>query len=212
MPQNATQNTTQDTTNAPKRSILVPLADGFEEMEFVSIVDILRRAGIDAVVVGIDGERLYKGAHGIEMLASHSLALMSTKETNALDGIALAGGAQGMQNLKSCPLIIDMLKDMHAKGKLISAICASPIVLDAAGVLGGEFACYPSCENGLKGSHNKKASVVAHDNLITSAAPATAPFFALEIVRYLLGEKKAQEIGEELLIPHLSANALIVRG
>ena len=188
-----------DTMPASQKTILLPIADGFEEMEFIAIADILRRANIEVIIAGIEGKRPYKGAHDIEIIAPKSIAL-SAQEISTLDGIALAGGYEGMQNLKKSQKVLTLLQTLHLHSKLISAICASPIVLDSAGVLFGDFTCYPGCEQNLTGTY-KQASVVRHDNLITASGPATAQLFALEIVQYLLGQDIAKSIGDALLMP-----------
>lgn len=142
------------------KKVLVPLANGFEEIEFVSIVDTLRRAQIEVLIAGVSDEdsasgagasassasRSYTGAHGIAISADTMLDSLDSSVLAGFDGVALAGGWQGMLNLKASQKLREILREFKAGGKLVSAICASPIVLDAAGVLGGKFACYPSCE------------------------------------------------------------------
>lgn len=149
------------------KKVLVPLANGFEEIEFVSIVDTLRRAQIEVLIAGVSDEgstngasvsakdsgasasgagRSYTGAHGIAISADTMLDSLDSSALAGFDGVALAGGWQGMLNLKASQKLREILREFKAEGKLVSAICASPIVLDAADVLGGKFACYPSCE------------------------------------------------------------------
>lgn len=237
------------------KKMLVPLAEGFEEIEFVSIVDTLRRAGVEVVIAGVKGSnevgvkkdfdasgnganqnpsgkkiaemQIYTGAHGIEICAEVSLEGLDSSALASFDGVALAGGWQGMLNLKSSQKLREILQDFKAQGKLVSAICASPIVLDSACVLSGKFACYPSCEKfaesdsradsnevgekPLNGEYMPNASVVRNGNLITAAGPATGILFALEIISYLLGQAKSSEIAEQMLVPYLKSNAEIVR-
>lgn len=157
------------------KKVLVPLANGFEEIEFVSIVDTLRRAQIEVLIAGVSDERgasnedsasggsgaksssagastkdsvgkIYTGAHGIAISADATLDSLDSSALAGFDGVALAGGWQGMLNLKASQKLREILREFKSQGKLVSAICASPIVLDAAGVLEGKFACYPSCE------------------------------------------------------------------
>lgn len=168
------------------KKVLVPLANGFEEIEFVSIVDTLRRAQIEVLIAGVGDEESasgasdkgsgasangasglktnsvgecgagastkdsggasYIGAHGIAISADATLDSLDSSALVGFDGVALAGGWQGMLNLKASQKLREILREFKAEGKLVSAICASPIVLDAAGVLEGKFACYPSCE------------------------------------------------------------------
>lgn len=162
------------------KKVLVPLANGFEEIEFVSIVDTLRRAQIEVLIAGVSDEcgasnegsasgaggakssgasangasgkcgasagASYTGSHGIAISAEVALDSLDSSALAGFDGVALAGGWQGMLNLKASQKLREILREFKSQGKLVSAICASPIVLDAAGVLEGKFACYPSCE------------------------------------------------------------------
>ena len=253
------------------KKMLVPLANGFEEIEFVSIVDTLRRAGVEVVIAGVgkphsisgagksstdfgtnaesstgaknasagtnltnqnlsgaESAGIYTGSHGIEIRAEVCLEALDSGILAGFDGVALAGGWQGMLNLKASEKLREILRDFKARNKLVSAICASPIVLDSAGVLEGKFACYPSCEKfaesdsradsneagekPLNGEYQPNASVVRAGNLITAAGPATGILYALEIIAYLLGETKSKEIAEQMLVPYLKSNAKIVRG
>lgn len=181
------------------KKVLVPLASGFEEIEFVSIADILRRAGFKVLIASLDENLLVKGAHDIEIKADCALQSVDISE---FDAVALAGGYNGMMNLKANAKILECIKSLHSSGKLVCAICASPIVLNAAGIFdeATQFACYPSCEAGLKGVFVKKA-VCKSENIITSAGPATATLFALEIVDYLCGKEVKEKLENELLLP-----------
>lgn len=176
--------------------VLVPILQGFEEIELVSIVDILRRAGLNVALAGRDD--LVSGAHNITLKAECRLDSLNISEFSA---IALAGGYEGMQNLCKDSFVIKALQDLNANGKLVAAICASPIVLGKAGVLKNKFTCYPSCENSIDSKakyHIEK--VVVDENIITANGPASAPLFALAIVEYLLGKNKRNEIAKELLL------------
>lgn len=116
------------------------------------------------------------------------------------DAIALPGGMGGMNNLKADMRVLEILRNMYENKKLVSAICASPIVLGEAGVIKGKYTCYPSCEVHVKGGeYVEKDLVVCDDNIITSKGPATTVFFALEIVKYLNGSN--EELSNALLIP-----------
>lgn len=180
--------------SAPK--VLVPMLQGFEEIELVSIVDILRRAGLSVVLAGRD--ECVRGAHNITLKAECKLDSLNIGEFSA---IALAGGYEGMQNLCKDDFVIKALQDLNASGKLVAAICASPIVLGKANVLKNKFSCYPSCENAIDSSAKYCAEkVVVDENIITANGPASAPLFALAIVEYLLGKNKRDEIAKELLL------------
>ncbi|CBG39781.1 DJ-1 family glyoxalase III [Helicobacter mustelae] len=189
------------------KRILVPLAEGFEEAEFIGIADVLKRASLDhpeleVITASLTDHLLVKGAHGIKIQAETSLSSIAL---DSLDAIALPGGFDGMNNLKNSPIIIKTIQELHAKKKLIAAICASPIVLNHAGVLRGDFTCYPGCEAEIPGTRKNQAIVVSQ-NIITSAGPGTAILFGLEIVRYLLGNEAYQSLYEGLLIPLLKSS------
>lgn len=178
-------------------SVLVPIANGFEEIELISIVDTLRRADIEVKIAGINGSGIYTGAHKIEVNAPFGIEPIHAHE---LDAIILAGGYEGMINLKSSKKVLGLLKDLDSSNKLVAAICASPIVLNEAAVIKGRaFTCYPGCEDGLNGKYvNKK--VVSTENLITAAGPSCAIDFGVEIVRYLKGEQSANNLENDLLL------------
>lgn len=181
------------------KKVLVPLAEGVEEIEVITIIDVLRRANIEAVAASLTDNLEVKGAHNIIIKADTSLDKILNY---SFDGISLAGGFNGMNNLKSDMRIIEKLIDMFENKKLVSAICASPIVLGEAGILKGKYTCYPSCKTMVKGGeYSEKDLVVCTDNVITSKGPATAVFFALEIVKYLNGSN--EDLTNELLIPSI---------
>lgn len=183
------------------KKVLIPLAQGFEEAEFIGIADVLKRAGelsgnLDVIIASLDNELLIKGANGISIKADCSVQSIDIEK---LDAIALAGGFDGMKNLKNSDIILNIIKQLHRKNKIVAAICASPIVLNEAGVLEGEFTCYPGCEVGLNGKRINKA-VVVNNNVITSAGPATAILFGLELAKKLCGDEIYQKLYEGLLI------------
>ncbi|MCX2716641.1 DJ-1/PfpI family protein [Helicobacter sp. MIT 21-1697] len=186
------------------KNILLPLAKGFEEIELVSVADILRRAGVRVVIASLDAHKRVLGAHHIVIEADSALPEL---EMDHFDGIVLAGGYNGMQNLANNELIKLWLTTFKQEQKLIAAICASPIVLDKAGVLEGEFTCYPGCENEMSMQNKTRAesAVIKNGNIITSTGPATANVFALALVKELCGQAQAQKLYEELQMPSLKA-------
>lgn len=188
------------------KKILVPLAEGFEEIEFVSICDILRRAKCEVIVAALGENLLVSGAHEIKIKADCTL---QSVDISGLDAIVLAGGWGGMLNLKANAQIVGIIRTLHSSNRLVAAICASPIVLNEAGIFdeSSKFACYPGCEAGLKGTRVPKAVQAglggdADKNglVITSAGPATAVLFALEIVAHLCGENTRKALADELLV------------
>ncbi|TVL38179.1 4-methyl-5(B-hydroxyethyl)-thiazole monophosphate biosynthesis protein [Brachyspira hyodysenteriae] len=179
------------------KKVLAPLAEGAEEIEAVTIIDVLRRADIEVVTASLTNNLEVKGYHNIFLKADTTLEKIMNYD---FDAIALPGGMGGMNNLKADMRVLEILRNMYENKKLVSAICASPIVLGEAGVIKGKYTCYPSCEVHVKGGeYVEKDLVVCDDNIITSKGPATTVFFALEIVKYLNGSN--EELSNALLIP-----------
>ena len=168
--------------------VLVPLAGGFEEIEAVSIIDVLRRAEIEVIVASLDAQKLVKGANGIVIQADVEL---KDVDADTLDMIVLPGGWDGTYALADDERVQSILKDMDAKGKNIGAICAAPFALNKAGVLKQNYTCYPSVEEQIRedGYKGDSAMVVQDGNVMTSRGPATAICFALEIVKKLKGDE-----------------------
>ena len=179
-------------------TVLVPLAKGFEELEAVSIIDVLRRAHIEVLVASLDHNALVQGAHGIVIEADVEI---KNVYCDILDMIVLPGGWDGTYALADDENVTRILTEMDKKGKNIGAICAAPYVLGKTGVLKSSYTCYPSVEekienNGYAGGENM---VVEDENIMTSRGPATAICFALEIVKKLKGEEIYNEIKNGLL-------------
>lgn len=167
--------------------VLVPLAKGFEEIEAVSIIDVLRRAAIEVQVASLDGESAVKGANGITVVSDMKITDVSVDE---LDMIVLPGGVEGTYALAENANVQKILKEMDSKGKNIGAICAAPFALNKAGVLKQNYTCYPSFEEHIRqeGYMGDASMVVEDENVMTSRGPATAICFALKIVKKLKGE------------------------
>jgi len=180
------------------KRVLVPLAGGFEEIEAVSIIDVVRRAEIEVLIGALDENMLVKGANGIVIQADTEL-----KDVNAdtIDMIVLPGGWDGTHALADDANVQNLLREMDAKGKNIGAICAAPFALNKAGVLKENYTCYPSVEEQIReeGYQGDSAMVVEDSNVMTSRGPATALCFALEIVKKLEGEEKYNALREGLL-------------
>ncbi len=178
--------------------VLVPLANGFEEIEAVSIIDVLRRAQIEVIVAALDSNKLVTGANGIKIEADTSV---QNVDTESLDMVVLPGGWGGTHALADDPNIQKILQEMDAKGKEIGAICAAPFALNKAGVLKEKYTCYPSVENDInKPGYMGDASMVVEDeNVMTSRGPGTALCFALSIVKKLEGEEMYDTLKNGLL-------------
>lgn len=178
--------------------VLVPLATGFEEIEAISIIDVVKRAGIEVTIGSVDGVLEVIGAHGIIIKADKSIKDISA---NALDMIVLPGGSGGTKILAEDEKVQSLIKEMDAKGKYIGAICAAPFALDRAGVLKTHFTCYPSVEEEINNSgYDATKKVISDQNILTSRGPATAICFGLEIVGILAGEEMKQSVKEDLLV------------
>lgn len=174
------------------------LADGFEEVEAITPLDYLRRAGIQVYVAGITGKTV-SGAHGIKIESDSGSEAMGKD----YDCIIVPGGGRGADNIAASPSAVFLIKRHFAAGQLVAAICAAPAVVlhGACGILGGRsFTCYPGLEAGVKGARFSEERVVVDGNLITSRGPGTAGEFAEEIVRYLAGADAAEELVEKTLL------------
>lgn len=178
--------------------VLVPLARGFEEIEAVSIIDILRRANIEVLIASLDEQKEVMGAHGISIKTDINIKNAKVSE---LEMIALPGGWDGTLALIDDENVQRILKEMDAKGKNIAAICAAPYALHKAGVLKQNYTCYPSIEQQIReeGYKGDSSMVVQDANVITSRGPSTAMCFALALVKKLKGEEAYKTVKDELL-------------
>jgi len=173
---------------------LVPLAEGFEEIEGVTIIDILRRGGVEVNSAYLPGEfatDLITGANGITVQADMPLANAVVDE---YDIIVLPGGWGGTNRLAENELSQKLLKEFKARGKWVAAMCAAPYALHVAGVLSPKYTCYPSVEEQIRPEDWINEKVVVDEKVITSQGPGTAICFALEIVRQLVGEESYETV------------------
>lgn len=183
--------------------VLVPIATGFEEIEAVNIIDVLRRAGIEVIMGSLNETLLIKGANGITVQADRSIDGLTADD---LDMIVLPGGWGGTNALAEDPAVQSLLKEMDAKGKNIGAICAAPFALYTAGVLKEGYTCYPSVEEQIKvaGYQGDKSAVVQSGNVMTSRGPGTAICFGLAIVKKLVGDEAYEGLRGGLLAQYCS--------
>lgn len=173
------------------KRVLVPLAEGFEELEAVTIIDVLRRAGIDVVVASL-GDSPVAGSHGIRIAADTPLGALAEQQ---FDMIALPGGMPGAEHLKKDARIAELVKRLRGEGKPVAAICAAPMVLAAAGVLDGRRATsYPGFLKDAERTQVVDEPVVRDDGIITSRGPGTALDFALALVAELIGPEVRNEV------------------
>ena len=177
--------------------VLVPLANGFEELEAVAVVDVLRRGGVEVVMASIHDSQDVKGAHGMSVRADALFADVADAE---YDAIVLPGGGDGTENLKNSDALFRRLRRQDSEGRLLCAICAAPTVLVEAGVIapGIHVTCYPTCQMQLDRPWTP-APVVAEGNVITGQAPGTALLFGLVVLQALAGEKVAQKVARGMV-------------
>ncbi len=177
--------------------VYVFLAGGFEEIEALTTVDLLRRAEIQVKTVSIMEDKLVYGAHDVGVEAD---ILFKEGLYDRCAMLILPGGMPGTENLCNHRELNEELKDFYAAGKPVAAICAAPMVLGRAGLLEGHTATiYEGMEDELAGAVHSSQKVVVSGNVITSKGPGTAMDFALALIAYLKGDEKAEEIKKELL-------------
>ena len=178
--------------------VYVLLGTGFEEMEAIAPIDLLRRSGIEVKTVGVTGKTVY-GSHGIGVEAD---ILPEDMELDAMEMILLPGGLGGVASARASKPALDALRYGWDQGRFVAAICAGPTVLADLGITDGRNAtCYPGCE-GQMGSANMQpgAAAVRDGKLITGTSAGCAIPFALELIRALRGEEKAQAIAQQIVI------------
>lgn len=175
--------------------VLVVLVDGFEDIEAVTVVDVLRRGGVEVVTAALGEKTSVRSSHGILMRAD---ALFADAEKETYDVVVLPGGP-GTDGLKT-PAVFGRLRRQKDEGRLIAAICAAPTVLVDAGVLeeGQHVTCYPTCSVDLD-RPCANAPVVADGDVITGQAPGSAMLFALVILRTLVGDVRAGKVARGLV-------------
>jgi 4-methyl-5(b-hydroxyethyl)-thiazole monophosphate biosynthesis len=180
-------------------NVAVVLAEGFEEVEAVAVIDVLRRADVTVVIAAAEGSAgPVRGAHAISILAECALADLRATE---LAMVVLPGGMPGSARLAGNAAVLEVLRTVHRAGGIVAAICAAPIALQAAGLLvGRRVTCYPSFETQLAGAHCTGAAVQRDDRIVTSRGPGTALPFALELVRVLGRESQAEQLRQGMLV------------
>lgn len=193
---------------APIR-VLVPLADGCEEIEAVTIIDILRRAEFEVVVAGL-AEHPVKASRGVTLLPDTDLdsALQSD-----YDLIVLPGGGGGADRLRADPRVRDALRRQHAEGRWVGAICAAPRVLAEAGLLEGKRATsFPGHLDKLpvKGLDYREEAVVRDGRIVTSRGPGTAMDFALELIQLLSDKARRDSVEAALQRPQTNVSDWLV--
>lgn len=182
-------------------SVILFLAEGFEEIEAITVVDVLRRADIKCDICGLNSLTV-KGDHGIEVNCDKILGNIVDSE---YDAVVLPGGMPGAKNLRENSKVVDLVSSFYKQGKIVAAICAAPMVLDRAGIIKGKtITSYPGLE---LGECNYIEQIVAEDgNIITSRGPATTIYFAMKIAEKLEGIQKIDELKSEMMLTFLENN------
>lgn len=178
-------------------NVYVFLADGFEEIEGLTVVDLLRRAGLSVVTVSIMGRKEITGSHQITVTADTQIEEIQVK---AEDCLVLPGGMPGTRYLGDCERLKGFLVEADARKSRIAAICAAPTVLGNLGFLKGKRAvCYPGMEEGLLGAEVSQEAVVTDGHITTSRGLGTAIPFALELVTLLKGKEEAESLARSVV-------------
>lgn len=177
------------------------LATGFEEVEAVATIDVLRRAGMEVTVVSISKDRMVTGAHGITVAAD---VVIAGADFSGADWLICPGGMPGATHLAGCDELVQLLKSHYAAGGHVAAICASPgVVLAPLGILKGRKAtAYPGFEDALRagGAEPTGERATVDGNVVTGNGPASTFAFALAIVKETLGEAKTKEVADGMLV------------
>ena len=176
---------------------LVPLADGYEEIEASTIVDVLRRGGVEVTTAAVGGSLDVRGAHGMGTRAD---ALFAEVKDRDFDAIVLPGGGEGTDNLRKCSALLERIVRQREQRGLLAAVCAAPTVLSAAGVLSPNqhATCYPTCQLELDCPWINQP-VVEHNGIVTGQAPGSAMLFSLVVLKVLVGEQVARKVARGMV-------------
>jgi len=180
---------------------IILLADGFEEIEAITVIDVLRRCGVGLEIVGLR-KGYVRSARGVKIIPDKSIDEIANESIASFDAVILPGGGEGVENLKKSEKVRKLLNDFMSKSKQIAAICAAPTALASFGLLKNKKATvYPGLENELKeaGAEIANSKVIVDGNIITSRGPGTASDFAFEIARKLAGKEKTEEVAKAML-------------
>lgn len=173
------------------------VANGYEEVEMLTVVDLLRRAGMTCEIISVTGKKELTSSHQVTVLAD---LLFEDADFDSYDALVIPGGMPGTTNLGAHAGVCEQLKKACADGKLIAAICAAPTVFGKLGLLGGKKAiCYPGMEDQLTGAVVTYEPAVRDGNIITSRGMGTAIDFGLAIVAYYEGEEAAAGLAEKIV-------------
>lgn len=177
--------------------VYIFLADGFEDIEGLTVVDLMRRAGIEAVTVSVKDTREVRTSHGITLYTD---CVFKDTDFSDAEMLVLPGGMPGTLNLGACLPLTELLTKFYREGKKVAAICAAPSIFAKLGFLEGRRAtAYPSFMDQLSGARTTEEAVVVDGNVTTSRGLGTAIDFSLSLITQLLGKEKAEEIAESIV-------------
>lgn len=179
------------------KKIGIMVANGYEEIEMLTVVDIMRRAGLTCDIISVTGEQALVSSHQVTVLSD---VLYENADFDSYDALVIPGGMPGTTNLGAHAGVCEQLKRACAQGKLIAAICAAPTVFGQLGLLQEKKAiCFPGMENQLAGAEVTFESVVCDGNIITSRGMGTAIDFGLAILAYFEDEATADELAKKIV-------------
>ena len=177
--------------------VYVLLGTGFEEMEAIAPIDLLRRAGIGVITVGLNGQTV-TGSHHIGIQADITIEQMDFSQ---MDMIVLPGGLGGVASIRGCQRAMDAIRYAHREGRFVAAICAAPTILAELHITDGIPAvCYPGCEAEMGSAQMENKACVRQGNVITGTSAGCAVPFALELIRALKGDEAAQKVAAQIVI------------
>ena len=180
------------------KKIFVFLAEGFEEIEAITTIDLLRRAGAEVTTVAVNASATVKGTHGIPVVADK---LIGDILTTSADAYVLPGGLPGVTNLAADERLKSLLKSAYQEDKWLAAICAAPSILGGLGILSGKAAtCYPSFEPTLEGANPLDEAVVVSGRVITGRSAGATIDFALAIIKELIGQEAADSVAQAIIV------------
>ncbi|OGW29984.1 MAG: 4-methyl-5(B-hydroxyethyl)-thiazole monophosphate biosynthesis protein [Nitrospinae bacterium RIFCSPLOWO2_12_FULL_47_7] len=181
------------------KKVIVMLAPGFEEIETIAVVDLLRRAGAKVTLAATSTGPI-EGSRGVKVVPD---CQFDTVSDSAFDLIVLPGGQPGTSNLQECSKLLVLLKKMHSERRLIGAICAAPLVLQSADILKGKnITSHPSIQGKLNNVQYRHERVVVDGNIITSQAPGTAMEFSLKLVEILFNKERVDAVNSGVMAQH----------
>lgn len=183
------------------KDLLILLADGFEDIEALTVADYLRRADLDVDLVSISDNNVVKSAHGVKVLADKTFIEINFEDYK---GLYIPGGLPGATNLAKDEKIVEAAEMYLQEDKYVAAICAGPIVLDKAELLKNKkFTCFPGFEQNLSVQDRLDEPVVFDENMITAMGPSFAQVLAFELIKLFKGEDVAEEVKKSTLFVNL---------